>query len=95
MSDASSVWTETEEEPETVVPTPAGVTVFISDELQFIINAALDDGTDAAIQMANEALIKAKWLTPGIMIKDIEAVFPSTADIVETTRERDMRMHLR
>ena len=82
MSDASSVSTETEEEPEPVVPTTAGVTVFISDELQFIIDAALDDGADAAIQTANEALLQANWLSPGI-IQEIEAVFPSTSDIVE------------
>jgi hypothetical protein len=77
MSDTSSVSTETEEEPDPAVPTTAEVTVFISDELQSIIDAAIDDGADAAIQTANAALIKANWLTPGI-IKEIEAVFPST-----------------
>jgi hypothetical protein len=65
------------------------VTVFISDELQSIIDSSIDDGADAAIQAANEALLKANWLTPGI-IREIEAVFPSTSDIVESTRERDM-----
>jgi hypothetical protein len=34
-------------------------------------------------------LLKANWLTPGI-IQEIEAVFPSTSDMVESTRERDM-----
>jgi hypothetical protein len=81
MSDASSVSTETEEEPDPTVPTTAEVTVFISDELQSIIDAAIDDGADAAIQTANEALLQANWLTPGI-IQEIEAVFPSTSDIV-------------
>jgi hypothetical protein len=64
MSDASSVSTETEEEPEATVPTIAEVTVFISDELQSIIDAAIYDGSDAAIKTVNEALLKANWLTP-------------------------------
>jgi hypothetical protein len=89
MSDASSLSTETEAKPDATVPTTAEVTVFISDELQSIIDSAINDGADAAIQTANEALLKANWLTPGI-IQEIEAVFPSTSDSVESTRERDM-----
>jgi hypothetical protein len=57
MSDASSLPMETEEEPDPTVPTTAEVTVFISDELQSIIDAAINDGADAAIQTANEALL--------------------------------------
>jgi hypothetical protein len=65
MSDESSMSTETEVEPEATPPPTAEVTVFIPGEVQSIIDAAIEDGTDESIKTANEAFTSNEELPEG------------------------------
>jgi hypothetical protein len=56
MSDESSVSTETEVEPEATAPPTAAVTVFIPEEAQSIIDAAIEDCADESLKTADEVL---------------------------------------